>query len=137
MAYGRHIQEYQKSAVIGASPLQLIVMLYDGALRFMEAGKHAMINHDLDLQNTNLQKAQRIVQELTSCLDMQQGGDVAKNLLALYSFVQNHLIEANVNEDTKAIDTCIKIFSDLRESWATIEANKHSEAVVSEQNFAA
>ncbi len=98
-------------------------MLYDGALRFMEAGKHAMVTRDLDKQNVNLQKAQRIVQELISCLDMQQGGDVAKNLLALYMYVLNQLVEANVGDDPKAVETCIKIFSDLRGSWAVLEEN--------------
>lgn len=121
LAYGKHVLEYQKSAVIGASPLQLVVMLYDGALRFMEAGKHAMIERDIEKQNVNLQKAQRILQELTSCLDMQQGGDVAKNLLALYTFLLNHLVEANMEDDVTKVDTCIQIFSDLRESWSALE----------------
>ena len=137
MAYGKQIQEYQKHAINGASPLQLVIMLYDGALRFMEAGKHAMALHDIDTQNTNLQKAQRIIQELMSCLDMQQGGEIAKNLLALYTFTFNTLVEANVGDDPKAIDTCIAILSDLRESWFKVEASIRSGSAPTETSFAA
>ena len=121
MSNGRFVQEYRKSAVNGASPLQLVVMLYDGALKFMEAGKHAMAGGDLEKQNQNLQKAQRIISELMSCLDMEKGGEIAKNLFALYSFALNQLVEANITDDPKPIDTCIKVLSDLRESWVALE----------------
>jgi flagellar protein FliS len=121
VAQGRFAQEYQKQNVNGASPVQLIVMLYDGALRFMEAGKYAMVNGNLDKQNYYLQKAQKIVLELMSCLDMGQGGDVAKNLFALYGYVLNELVAANVEDASDPIERAIKVFSDLRESWAQIE----------------
>ena len=78
MAYERITREYQKNAVNGASPIQLVVMLYDGALKFMEAGKKAMAEGDRDKQNQNLQKAQKIVMELMSCLDMEEGKEIAK-----------------------------------------------------------
>src|SRR5438874_1610746 len=86
LAYGKFVQEYQKGAVNGASPVQLVIMLYDGALRFMEAGRHAMIAKDVEKQNASLQKAQKIVMELMSCLDMQNGAEIARNLLALYTY---------------------------------------------------
>lgn len=105
----------------GASPLQLVIMLYDGAIRFMEAGKYGIDQGDLELQNKNLQKAQKIVMELMSCLDMEKGGDIAKNLLALYTYVLNELVEANVGDKTEPIDRCIKILCDLRESWIEVE----------------
>src|SRR4051794_38624400 len=94
VAYGKHVQEYQKGAVNGASPLQLVVMLYDGALRFMEAGKFAMASKDLDKQNHNLKKAQSIISELMACLDMNQGGEVATNLMSLYNYTILQLVEA-------------------------------------------
>lgn len=121
MAYGRFVQEYQKGAVNGASPVQLVVMLYDGALRFMEAGKHAMAAKDLEKQNHNLQRAQKIVMELMTCLDMEKGGEIAKNLLALYTYALDQLVQANVNDEPAGIERSIKIFSELRESWAEIE----------------
>lgn len=87
----------------------------------MEAGKYGIEHKDLELQNQNLQKAQRIVMELMSCLDMDKGGEIAKNLLALYSYVLNELVEANVGDKIEPIDRCIKILCELRESWVEVE----------------
>ncbi|MCZ7580056.1 MAG: flagellar export chaperone FliS [Fimbriimonadaceae bacterium] len=120
MSQSRYLHEYQKNAVNGASPLQLILMLYDGALRFMEAGKRAMEAGDLEAQNKNLQRAQRIVLELTSCLDMEQGGEIATHLFSLYSYVLNQLVEANVNDDPGGIDRSMQVLSDLRSSWDSL-----------------
>lgn len=120
MASGRFAHEYQKQQVNGASPVQLVVMLYDGALRFMEAGKHAVVNKNLEKQNYYIQKAQRIVTELMATLDMERGGEVAKNLFALYGYVLNELVTANIEDKTEPIDRAIRVFSELRESWAQI-----------------
>lgn len=136
LAYGRFVQEYQKNAVNGASPLQLVIMLYDGALRFLEAGKHAMQQGDLERQNHNLQKAQRILMELTACLDMEQGGEIARNLFALYSYCLNELVTANVEDRPEPIDVCCRILSDLRESWAELERQVPA-AVGGEERLAA
>lgn len=84
-----------------------------------------MANGDLLKQNHNLQRAQRIVTELMSCLDMKQGGDVAKNLLALYTYVLNQLVTANIEDKTDGIERCIRIMSELRESWVEIEKAAH------------
>lgn len=125
MASGRFAHEYRKNAVNGASPLQLVVMLYDGALRFMEAGKHAMAHRDIPKQNESLQHAQKILLELMACLDMESGGEIARNLMSLYTYVVNELIEANVADKPEGIDRSIRVMSDLRESWVQI-----SEAIV-------
>ena len=97
--------------------------MYDGALKFMEAAKHAMAAKDYFLQNESLVKAQKVVSELMSCLDMQQGGEIAANLFALYSYVGSELVQANVSENSDAIDRCIRVMSELRESWCAVEAN--------------
>jgi flagellar protein FliS len=123
MAYGKFVNEYRKGAVNGASPLKLVIMLYDGALRYMETGKHAMRHGDLQKQNGELQKAQRVVTELMSCLDMDQGGEVAQNLLALYSYILNCLVQANIEDKPDLIDQSIAILSELRESWTALEAS--------------
>jgi flagellar secretion chaperone FliS len=137
LAYGRHVHEYQKGAVNGASPLQLVIMLYDGALRFLEAGKHAMVRGEIAKQNDNLQRAQKIVVELMSCLDMKQGGDVAKNLLALYTYVLNELVMANIQDKPEPVERCIKVLSDLRESWAQVERQMKVAPMEEEQRLAA
>ncbi len=122
MAYGTtQIAQYRKGAIGGASPLQLIIMLYDGAMKHMHAAKVAMEQRDLYQQNKSMQAAQRIIAELMSSLDMERGGDIAKNLLSLYSFVYNRLMEANIQDNMEMLDECMKLVSDLGESWRTIQ----------------
>ncbi len=139
MTYGKSIDQYRKAAVTSASPLELVVMLYDGALRFMEAGKLAMQTGDTYKQNEDLKRAQRIIVELTSCLDLQRGGEIAQNLSALYSFAYDRLVQGNVYDRPAYIDQAIKVFSDLREGWAGLVAQEKSPltAVVSEATSAA
>lgn len=123
MAYGNQsIDQYRKAAVSTASPLQLVIMLYDGALRFMQAAKNAMAEGDLQTQNDKLQKAQKIVAELTSCLDLEQGGEIAQNLFALYDFAYNRLVLANIEDRPDYVDQAMKVLSDLRESWVAVES---------------
>lgn len=133
MGYSRQAQEYRKSAVIGASPLELVVMLYDGALKSMVAGREAIVAGNLEKQNEHLQKAQRIVFELMSCLDMGRGGEVASNLLALYGYVINELVAGNVNDDPAAVDRAMKVMADLRDGWASIQRAVQAQAEDEEQ----
>ena len=96
-------------------------MLYDGAIRFMEAGRRGLVEGNLEQQNTNLQKAQKIVTELMSSLDMHRGGEVSRNLFALYSYVQNELVTANVEDRQDSIVNAMSTMRELREGWAELE----------------
>lgn len=109
---------------MGASPVQLIVMLYDGALRFIQEGKQAMLAKDYDTKNLKFQRAQKIVMELISTLDIRIGGEVATNLLSLYTFVLNELVEGNVSDKEIHIDNAYRTMSELRESWVELERNQ-------------
>lgn len=115
------VDQYRKTAVNTASPLELVVMLYDGAIRFIDAGKIAMAKKDLENQNTNLQKAQKVINELITCLDMQRGGEIATNLFSIYNFVNNQLIEANINDREDLLDGAKSLLINLREAWITIK----------------
>jgi flagellar protein FliS len=116
-----YLQQYRRTSVESATPLQLIVMLYDGALRFIEQGKQAMDRRAVEEQNASLQKAQKIVAELMSSLDMDQGGEVATNLLSLYTFTYNRLIEGNCEDDPQKLDQAGEVLRQLRESWSKLE----------------
>lgn len=135
MQKGRYVDEYQKNAVNGASPLELVVLLYDGAIRFCELAKIAMANNDRFGKNANLLKAQRIITELTSCLDLKQGGEIAQNLLSLYTFAYNQLVAANLEERPELIDQSVKVLASLRESWSELE--QQSRFVQGEDDLAA
>lgn len=124
MAQNPYLDQYRKSAVAGASPIQLVVMLYDGCLRFMTAGQKAMVDKELFKQNESLQKAQKILAELMSTLDMDRGGEVATNLFSLYTFCYNRLVEANIEDKPEYIDQAIQVMSNLRESWVELDAQQ-------------
>ncbi|MCW5941318.1 MAG: flagellar export chaperone FliS [Fimbriimonadaceae bacterium] len=125
MVPGTYAQEYRKNAVTTASPLGLVVMLYDGALRFMEAGKHAMMARDLEGQNEKLQRAQRVVAELMASLDMERGGELATNLFSIYSYISDELVDANLHDRPEPIDRSIRLLAHLRDGWAEIERTQH------------
>lgn len=137
MAYGNQsIDQYRKAAINSASPLQLVIMLYDGSMKFMLAAKVAMEAEDRFTQNEKLQRAQRIISELTSCLDMEAGGDIAQNLYSLYDFVYNRLVEANIQDRPDYIDQAMKVMSDLRESWVQVEQMQRLGQVPAQQDAA-
>ena len=121
LSYDKQIREYRKTSVTTASPLQLVVMLYDGAIRFIEAAKHAMQQKDYYEQNENLIKAQNILLELISSLNMEKGKDIAEHLYSIYYFIYESLIEINLNSNYMLLERCQKMLSDLRESWSEIE----------------
>ena len=121
MGYNKGAQAYRQNAVMGASPVQLVIMLYDGAIRFMQEGKTALLNKDFETKNFKLQRAQKIVMELISTLDIRNGGEVATNLLSLYTFVINELVEGNITDKTENIDRAMKTMTDLRDSWVELE----------------
>lgn len=130
MGYKTSIDQYRKSSVAGASPLQLVVMLYDGALRFMEAGRHAMLSRNVYAQNDNITKAQKVISELLSTLDLEKGGKVGENLFSLYTYVYNRLVDANLEDKPELVAECIVIMSDLRESWVEIERKTRQSTIV-------
>ncbi len=107
-------------------------MLYDGALRFMVASKHSASSGDLEGRAKNLQRAQEIVTELMSCLDLQRGSDIAVNLMALYTYVLEQLTEANSKSSSEAVDRAIQVMGELRDSWAEIENQLRSSNQISD-----
>ncbi len=96
-------------------------MLYDGAIRFMENGRYAMEGNDLQRQNDQIQRAQKIVFELMATLNMDKGGEISRNLMSLYTYVIEQLVNANVEDKSEPIDRALKIMRELRESWVEIE----------------
>lgn len=87
----------------------------------MASGKRAMIAGNVYEQNINLQKAQKIIAELISCLDMDKGGEIAQNLLALYTFSYNGLVEANMGDNPEPIEQVTVVLTNLRLSWMQLE----------------
>lgn len=109
---------YRTSAVETASPEQLTLMCYDGALRFMRRAASALENDDRSAANSAVGRAQAIVNELNVTLDMEAGGEISVNLRSLYLFVNRHLSEALVAGDAAMVRESIGIIGELRGAWA-------------------
>lgn len=119
---------YQAVEVASRSPLELVVMLYDGALAAMTQARSALAAGDVVAKAPAISKALAIVHALQSTLDLETGREMADNLDALYSYVSDRLIEANIRQDPGPVDAAIQVFTTLREAWAQVAAVPTSRA---------
>jgi flagellar protein FliS len=110
---------YRESAVLTATPQQLVVMLYDGAHRFLRQSAIAMREGRVALAGEKLRRAEAIIDELLATLDMSVG-EVAERLQALYVFFKEHLMAARLSQDADKVDTVAGFMSELRASWAAV-----------------
>ena len=113
-------KQYISTQVSTADRLQLVVMLYDGAITFLKQAKEKMAAQDAAGKGLYLGKALDIVAELNASLNFQEGKEVAANLFHLYNFMTAHLTRANLNWDVAAIDDVIKMLGQLRDAWDEI-----------------
>lgn len=115
-------QSYQKVATNTASPGQLVLMLYEGAIRFLERAR-AGFDCDEPVEfnttiNNNILRAQDIIRELDCSLNLEQGGDIAQQLRRLYDYFDRRLLEANLRKDSEGVSEVIARISTLRDAWA-------------------
>jgi flagellar protein FliS len=131
MGYTEAFTAYRETGVKTASKGRLIVMLYDGAIKELtgalnKIGAGGRINvYELDKFNSCCIKAQEIITELMVSLDMEGGSEIAENLMSLYLFFNQELLQANINRDRTKISFVLEMMSTLRDSWA-IAANTAS-----------
>jgi flagellar protein FliS len=106
-----------------ASPEKLVVLLYEGALRQARRARDAHHEGKVGDRGAAISRALAIVAELQHSLDLESGGEIASNLRALYFFVTDRLLEANVTNRVGALDESIQVLETLNEAWVEI-ANK-------------
>lgn len=128
MFNGDPYERYRQIQIQTASPLDLIIMMYDGTIRFINQGKKALAEKDYTLANQVLQKAQDIIDELNINLNP-EAGEIAVNLRNLYVFINQRLIEGNVKKDGKILDEVLQLLTTLRSSWAGLQTMKKPAAV--------
>jgi len=111
---------YKQQSILTAPPGRLVVMLYDGCLRFLFQSAYAMREGNKQQSLDRMRRAEAIIDELRITLDHDKGGDIATNLDALYGFSRSHLLKAWVEQDPAKIEEVSGIMSDLRDAWAEI-----------------
>jgi flagellar secretion chaperone FliS len=109
-------QKYQQSSVQTAPPGQLLVMLYDGAIRFTKAGIEGIESRDYEKANYNLQKAQVIIHEFIASLNFDY--PISNNLMQVYEYMLYQLIQSNTYKKAASANEVLGYLMELRESWA-------------------
>ena len=110
---------YRESSVLTASRERLVVMLYDGACRFLAQAATSMRAGDIGGTHVKLRRAEAIISYLQNTLDMEQG-DIPRNLLSIYLFCRRHLNRARVERDPKKVEEVIRLLGQLRDAWDAI-----------------
>jgi len=114
------IEAYQDSAVTTQSKGRLIVLLYEGAIKFLKLAIKELEVNNFEAKGRYINKAQDIINELNAVLDMNAGGEIAQNLRKLYCFMSKRLSEANIKRDPKMIREVIGLMEELNQSWKAI-----------------
>jgi len=111
---------YTEASVLTASPERLVVMLYEGAIRFLAQSAAAMRLGARERARERMRRAEAIIDELNVVLDMERGGEIALRLRSLYFFCKRQLMQANVRNDPDAVERVGKILAELRAGFAAI-----------------
>jgi flagellar secretion chaperone FliS len=121
-------QAYRESAVLTAPPERLVVMLYDGARRFLHQASVAMRAGDVPVAHERLRRAEAIVEHLRATLDPDQG-EISARLDAIYVFSLRQLAEARMQQDADKLEQVGELLGELRSAWATVaEAPRTAQA---------
>jgi len=113
----RKKNDYAERTVDTATPAKLVEMLYSGAINFLTQGIKAIEEKQYDIANEKIMRVEDIIMELNVSLDMEKGGEISKNLRALYNYMYKQLLEANTKKDTEILQECKNYLNDLRETW--------------------
>jgi len=110
-------RQYQTTQISTASTGELVLLLYDGAIRCLGMAELALEERSMDAANRNLYQAQEVVLELYAGLDYQQGGELAANLARLYLYIYRTLVQANLKKDIEKVREIRGLLDQLRAAW--------------------
>ena len=109
------LNQYKQNTVFTATPEELTLMLYDGGIKFMNIAGYSIENNHMEKAHESLIRAQDIVIELKSSLNMDY--EISTNLRKLYDFIIDKLIDANISKKKEPIDEALEILTELRDTW--------------------
>ena len=118
--YTKGAQAYLQTQVQSRTPVELVVMLYDGAITFLGQARDAMAAGDLLAKRHALSRGLAIIQELQNMLNMEAGGEVAERLDGLYTYIQGRCYDANAQRDPAGLDESVRLLTPLRDAWAAV-----------------
>lgn len=112
-----YLKQYQKNEVETASPEKILILLYDGAIQFLNKAKMAMAEKNIPEIHNNIIGCENIIMEFINTVDIENGGDFAIRIQALYQYFYNTLVQANLKKDESKIDEVLRHLIDLRATW--------------------
>lgn len=112
---------YRRGEVLAATPGQMVVLLYDGARRFLRQASIAMRAGEVERAHKTMRRGEMIIGHLDNNLDYEQG-DIADRLHAVYTFCMKHLGAARMGQDATKVDQVIELLGELRDAWAQAAA---------------
>jgi flagellar secretion chaperone FliS len=112
------LNKYKQNSVTTATPEELTLMLYDGAIKFMNIAKFSIEKKQMEKAHNSLVRAQDIINELNYSLDMKY--EISEEMRKLYDFVISKLVDGNMQKDIKPIEDAIAITSDMRDTWKEV-----------------
>jgi flagellar protein FliS len=118
---------YKANEISTVSQTRLIVMLYEGSMRFLKIAMESMTPRKYDIVNNNIIKAQDIITELMLSLNLEEGKEIANNLLSLYVYMKKRLLEANMKKDAKIIEEVIELMTQLKTAWDELDRKDNSD----------
>jgi flagellar protein FliS len=135
VAYTSALSTYKETRIKTASQGQLILMLYDEAVKQLDRGLELLAQNGSGKKNPGaieqigkaLMKTEEIITELMVSLDFEQGGDISKNLFSLYTWFNRELLEANIQQDMKRIRVVRNMINELRSAWHEVVAKNAAE----------
>ncbi len=125
--YSNYQNAYKKASVNTLDQNKLIIMLYDGAIKNANFAVQYMESGEIEKVHDSLIKTKNIVTELLATLNMDQGGEIAKNLKSLYSYMFSQLVEANMEKKSEPVLAVIDLLKELRGAWVQIREKKKPE----------
>ncbi len=123
-----HAMEYKKTEINTSDSVRIISLMYDGALNFIRLAKEKLAAGDLAGKGLYTGKATAVIGELSSALNMKEGGEIANNLKMLYDYILDRLVHANLHNDPQGFDEAVRLLDILRSGWKELESKRNDSA---------
>ncbi|HZT73440.1 MAG TPA: flagellar export chaperone FliS [Terriglobales bacterium] len=115
------VAAYRRSAIEGASPVQLVGLLYEGVIAALHVSVRAVKAGEIETRVREINRAMAILAELGASLDLERGGEVAATLRRFYNIAQGRMLEASIKQSAPILEELISQFRGLRDSWRRVE----------------
>ena len=124
------VHQYKKTEIMTADRVKLIILLYEGVIKFNNFAKNAIVNKNIQERNKYVNKSMAIISELMNVLNKEAGGEIAVNLERLYHYMLEQMIQANSKNDIEPLNIVNKLVAEVKLGWegiANANAVSHQE----------